>query len=65
MIATSVHRTPITNRDAPLIKRLVLIDRTCDLVTPLCKQLTYEGLIDDLIGIDSSNHRYYNEQSHN
>ena len=27
--------------------RLILIDRQCDLVTPLATQLTYEGLLDE------------------
>eukprot|EP00357_Protocruzia_adherens_P031928 CAMPEP_0114991808 /NCGR_PEP_ID=MMETSP0216-20121206/11580_1 /TAXON_ID=223996 /ORGANISM="Protocruzia adherens, Strain Boccale" /LENGTH=590 /DNA_ID=CAMNT_0002355181 /DNA_START=29 /DNA_END=1801 /DNA_ORIENTATION=- len=31
---------------------LVMIDRTVDLVTPLCTQLTYEGLIDELFAIN-------------
>jgi hypothetical protein len=38
-------------RPAPLIDTLVLIDREVDLVSPLVTPLTYEGLIDELIGI--------------
>ncbi|KAI0803180.1 Sec1-like protein [Irpex lacteus] len=34
---------------------LIIIDRRTDLVTPLLTQLTYEGLIDELIGIKNSN----------
>ena len=30
------------------IEAVVLIDRAVDLITPLCSQLTYEGLIDEL-----------------
>ena len=31
---------------------IVLIDRDVDMVTPLCTQLTYEGLIDEILGIE-------------
>ena len=30
---------------------LIIIDRQVDPVTPLCTQLTYEGLVDELVGI--------------
>jgi hypothetical protein len=30
---------------------MILIDRAVDWVTPLCTQLTYEGLIDEILGI--------------
>ena len=33
------------------IDSMVVIDRQVDLVTPMCTQLTYEGLIDEVIGI--------------
>ena len=36
-----------------LISELVLFDRSCDYVTPLCSQLTYEGILDDTFGIRS------------
>ena len=35
------------------ITELILFDRTCDFVTPLCSQLTYEGILDDVFGICS------------
>ncbi|KAL5005557.1 hypothetical protein ScPMuIL_019013 [Solemya velum] len=35
------------------IGNLLLIDRDVDFVTPLCSQLTYEGLLDDTFGIHS------------
>ena len=35
------------------IDTLVLLDREVDLVSPLISPLTYEGLIDDLIGIEN------------
>lgn len=30
---------------------LIILDRRVDLVTPMCTQLTYEGLIDEVLGI--------------
>ena len=38
----------------PKIDNLILIDRTCDLITPMMTQLTYEGLIDEIFGIKYS-----------
>lgn len=35
------------------IDSLVVIDRQVDMVTPLCSQLTYEGLVDELIGLQA------------
>ena len=34
------------------IDTLILLDRNVDLVTPLSTQLTYEGLIDEIYGIE-------------
>lgn len=36
------------------IDRLLIIDRTTDLISPLTTQLTYEGLIDEIFGISNS-----------
>ncbi|EDV24105.1 uncharacterized protein TRIADDRAFT_57259 [Trichoplax adhaerens] len=33
------------------ISRLILVDRTVDLITPVLSQLTYEGLIDEHVGL--------------
>ncbi|KAJ2923947.1 hypothetical protein H1R20_g13151, partial [Candolleomyces eurysporus] len=33
---------------------LIVLDRTVDLITPLLTQLTYEGLLDEMIGIKNS-----------
>lgn len=33
------------------IDSLIILDRQVDMITPLLTQLTYEGLIDELIGI--------------
>jgi len=40
-----------SKRPEPLIDTMVLIDREVDLVSPLVTPLTYEGLVDELIGI--------------
>lgn len=36
------------------IDSLIILDRSVDLISPLCTQLTYEGLIDEVFGIRSS-----------
>ncbi|GAA98648.1 hypothetical protein E5Q_05335 [Mixia osmundae IAM 14324] len=36
---------------AGALDSFVLIDRQVDMVTPLCTQLTYEGLVDECIGV--------------
>ncbi|PWN46543.1 Sec1-like protein, partial [Violaceomyces palustris] len=36
------------------VDSLIIIDRSVDLATPLCTQLTYEGLIDEVIGIKNA-----------
>ena len=33
---------------------MIIIDRQVDMVTPLCTQLTYEGLVDEIIGIKNA-----------
>lgn len=33
------------------IKRMILIDRGVDLITPMVTQVTYEGIIDEVLGI--------------
>ena len=38
----------------PQIDELIIIDRSIDMITPLLTQLTYEGLIDELVGISYS-----------
>lgn len=38
----------------PPIEHLLLIDRSIDLLSPLVTQLTYEGLIDEIFGIQWS-----------
>jgi vacuolar protein sorting-associated protein 33A len=43
--------TQYTNLPSTTIESLVIIDRDVDTATPLLTQLTYEGLIDELVGI--------------
>ena len=44
---------PKRRRGAPAIDMILLLDRQIDLVTPMCTQLTYEGLVDEVLGITS------------
>ncbi|KZT34809.1 ATP binding protein [Sistotremastrum suecicum HHB10207 ss-3] len=50
--------SPSSSPTAPLssdkIDSLIVIDRKVDMITPMLTQLTYEGLIDELIGIKNS-----------
>ncbi|XP_072167430.1 vacuolar protein sorting-associated protein 33B-like [Diadema setosum] len=43
------QKSPLKNE----IGHLFLIDRECDMVTPMCTQTTYEGLVDETFGISS------------
>jgi hypothetical protein len=42
---------PVNSNDVgrPEVDTLILLDREVDMVTPMCSQLTYEGLIDEVI----------------
>ena len=42
-----------TKEEGSDISEVILLDRQCDLVTPLCSQLTYEGILDDVLNIKS------------
>uniref|UniRef100_A0ACD5Z0I3 Uncharacterized protein n=1 Tax=Avena sativa TaxID=4498 RepID=A0ACD5Z0I3_AVESA len=39
------------NMGMPEIDTLILLDREVDMVTPMCSQLTYEGLLDEMLEI--------------
>lgn len=43
------YETPL--RNDVCVSDLILFDRKTDLVTPLCSQMTYEGILDDVFGI--------------
>ncbi|KAL8817187.1 MAG: hypothetical protein Q9191_008193 [Dirinaria sp. TL-2023a] len=49
--ATDVSRSQLGMIPSASIESLIIIDRDVDLSTPLLTQLTYEGLIDELFGI--------------
>ncbi|XP_028788975.1 vacuolar protein-sorting-associated protein 33 homolog [Neltuma alba] len=46
---------PVSSPDmlVPEINTLILLDREVDMVTPLCSQLTYEGLVDEFLHINN------------
>jgi hypothetical protein len=39
--------------EAAAVDAMIIMDRKVDLVTPMVTPLTYEGLLDDILGIDS------------
>ncbi|EXJ88334.1 lysine-specific histone demethylase 1 [Capronia coronata CBS 617.96] len=43
--------TQYTSMPSTSIEQLIIIDRDVDFATPLLTQLTYEGLVDELVGI--------------
>ncbi|XP_030489286.1 vacuolar protein-sorting-associated protein 33 homolog isoform X1 [Cannabis sativa] len=46
---------PVSSPDmaVPEINTLILLDREVDMVTPMCSQLTYEGLLDEILHINN------------
>ena len=48
-LSTSAAETVLSS--AAIVDSLIVLDRRVDLITPLLTQLTYEGLLDELIGI--------------
>ncbi|OVA06964.1 Sec1-like protein [Macleaya cordata] len=46
---------PVNTSDtgAPEINTIILLDREVDMVTPMCSQLTYEGLLDELLRVSN------------
>ncbi|KAI7853803.1 Sec1-like protein [Circinella umbellata] len=49
---TSSKQPSLLNSVSNHIDQFIIIDRNIDIVTPLCTQLTYEGLIDETMGIN-------------
>ncbi|KAG6734390.1 hypothetical protein I3842_01G270700 [Carya illinoinensis] len=49
-IAKAIHKLEMV---VPEINTLILLDREVDMVTPMCSQLTYEGLIDEFLHINN------------
>nr|KAF6468629.1 hypothetical protein HJG63_020504 [Rousettus aegyptiacus] len=54
MIRMKREFTGSQNSVFPVFDNLLLLDRNVDLLTPLATQLTYEGLIDEIYGIQNS-----------
>ncbi|KAI7907781.1 Sec1-like protein [Cokeromyces recurvatus] len=48
---TAAKNPSLLNTVSNHIDQLIIIDRNVDLITPLCTELTYEGLIDEIFGI--------------
>ncbi|KAK9457716.1 Sec1-like protein [Dipodascopsis uninucleata] len=40
--------------DSNIFEQLIIIERGCDMITPMMTQLTYEGLINEVFGIKNS-----------
>ncbi|XP_038619666.1 vacuolar protein sorting-associated protein 33A [Tachyglossus aculeatus] len=54
MIRMKREFTGSQNSIFPVFDTLLLLDRNVDMLTPLATQLTYEGLIDEIYGIQNS-----------
>lgn len=52
MLRMNREAPPVTA--TPEIEAVVLVDRSVDLVSPMCTQLTFEGLTDELLGISAT-----------
>ncbi|KAL7412422.1 vacuolar protein sorting 33A [Mrakia frigida] len=53
----TLRQTDSSSSPLPLstqIDAMIVLDRSVDWVTPMCTQLTYEGLIDEIMGIKNS-----------
>ncbi|KAF9594287.1 hypothetical protein IFM89_028944 [Coptis chinensis] len=46
---------PVNSSDlgSPEINTLILLDREVDMITPMCSQLTYEGLLDEILRVNN------------
>ncbi|KIK07306.1 hypothetical protein K443DRAFT_627291 [Laccaria amethystina LaAM-08-1] len=52
--ATNASASDAVLSSTTSIDSLIILDRRVDIITPLLTQLTYEGLVDELIGIKNS-----------
>ncbi|XP_057979190.1 vacuolar protein-sorting-associated protein 33 homolog isoform X2 [Malania oleifera] len=43
----------LSDMGVPEINTLILLDREVDMVTPMCSQLTYEGLVDEFLRVNN------------
>ncbi|KZO91497.1 Sec1-like protein [Calocera viscosa TUFC12733] len=46
--------SPSLSLPSTVLDSLIVLDRQVDMLTPMCTQLTYQGLIDELMGIKNS-----------
>ena len=54
----------IPSDSVPQISSVILVDRSVDFMTPLFTQLTLEGLIDSIYGIESSKYPLWSHDDH-
>jgi len=50
-ISSPGHGTTMPKLTPGSIDSIIILDRQLDMVTPMCTQLTYEGLLDEIFGI--------------
>lgn len=50
-----ITEEPVNSSDMviPEINTLILLDREVDMITPMCSQLTYEGLVDEFLRVNN------------
>ena len=51
----------VEGKSRGLFSEIILFDRNCDWVTPMCSQLTYEGMLDDVFTIENGFVRFNKE----
>ncbi|XP_044514700.1 vacuolar protein sorting-associated protein 33A isoform X3 [Gracilinanus agilis] len=61
MIRMKREFTGSQNSVFPVFDTLLLLDRNVDLLTPLATQLTYEGLIDEIYGIQNTSEDFFDK----
>ncbi|KAI9095923.1 Sec1-like protein [Phlyctochytrium arcticum] len=54
MACNAVDSPPASAIMDPQIDSMIVLERGVDMITPMCTQLTYEGLIDEVYGISST-----------
>lgn len=57
--ALGLYDSEMKNRGP--FSEIILFDRNCDWVTPMCSQLTYEGMLDDVFKIENGFVRFSKE----
>ncbi|XP_068845951.1 vacuolar protein sorting-associated protein 33A isoform X2 [Capricornis sumatraensis] len=61
MIRMKREFTGSQNSIFPVFDNLLLLDRNVDLLSPLATQLTYEGLIDEIYGIQNTSEDFFDK----